>query len=289
LDVVVELAATPNEEVPQVVDKAQEPPKLPPSLLPGRVKGDNEMSQTDVEAAQAEMALESQNQMSRTGHNPARTLTNVAAALLQEPRSNLSIDWAELMLLAKDDDRSNTRIDTVFRDSGLVFDDARSSSAPPKMLKPKEGYRPNQIRTLSVDSPAAFRNLVINRRAQCFEEPALSVAYLACRVSIIMLWCFVLIEQFSLNPLRLEWERPELQRQEDQIMEAFVLYASTRYLTWGSVSAALVHVIEWHRSVVGIVAPSFSNTGYIMRKLKKLMAALLFLSHPPVSRSWRLR
>ena len=56
-------------------------------------------------------------------------------------------------------------------------------------------------------------------------------------------------------------------------MQAFALYCSLRYLTWGSVAAAKAHVIEWHAATLGIMAPLMPKTAYVLAKLKKTLVA----------------
>eukprot|EP01046_Picozoa_sp_COSAG06_P042496 COSAG06_NODE_5422_length_3492_cov_2.015915_1_plen_74_part_00 len=56
-------------------------------------------------------------------------------------------------------------------------------------------------------------------------------------------------------------------------MQAFALYCSLRYLTWGSVAAAKAHVIEWHAATLGIMAPLMPKTAYVLAKLKKTLVS----------------
>eukprot|EP01046_Picozoa_sp_COSAG06_P064117 COSAG06_NODE_15179_length_1091_cov_36.898185_1_plen_106_part_10 len=46
---------------------------------------------------------------------------------------------------------------------------------------------------------------------------------------------------------------------EDALLEAFVLFCSNRFITWGSVHQAKMHVVEFMRWTTGVTPPTFHN------------------------------
>ena len=53
------------------------------------------------------------------------------------------------------------------------------------------------------------------------------------------------------------------------LLEAFVLFCSNRFVTWGSVHQAKMHVVEFMRWTSGVIPPDFHKTGYTVQKLKR--------------------
>ena len=140
--------------------------------------------------------------------------------------------------------------------------------APPSMRRTDGKYRANQLEILTAANPATFHDMILRRRGMCWR--ALSKQYLASRVFFMKLWIFMLVEVLELDPRR-RWTGA-VSPTEDSIMEEFVLFCSNRFVTWGSVMAAKTHVVEFMRSMFGVVPPPFPCTDYTLSKLKKLMA-----------------
>ena len=56
---------------------------------------------------------------------------------------------------------------------------------------------------------------------------------MASRVFFIKLWLLLTLEVLGISPLR-QWT-PEYNPMEDAVMEMFVIFCSSRFVTWGSV------------------------------------------------------
>ena len=78
------------------------------------------------------------------------------------------------------------------------------------------------------------------------------------------------LEVAEVNPIR-KWTG-SCDDFEDGLIEAFVLTCSCRFVTWGSINQARMHVVEFLRWTTGVVPPELPKTMYTMQKLKKLMA-----------------
>ena len=52
-----------------------------------------------------------------------------------------------------------------------------------------------------------------------------------------------------------------------------MLTCSCRFVTWGSINQARMHVVEFLRWTTGVVPPELPKTMYTMQKLKKLDGA----------------
>ena len=55
-------------------------------------------------------------------------------------------------------------------------------------------------------------------------------------------------------------------------MEMFLVFCSSRFVTWGSIIAAKTHVVEFMRSMLGVVPPPFHGAAYTAQKLRKPLA-----------------
>jgi hypothetical protein len=138
----------------------------------------------------------------------------------------------------------------------------------PAMRKADGKYRANQLSVLAANTPAAFYQMLLKRRDECWR--ALSDGYLTSRIFFMKLWIFWLVEGLGKSPFR-PWTH-EYDEVEDSIMEGFVVFCSNRFVTWGSVTAAKTHVVEFMRSMWGQVPPPFHKADYTIRKFRKLMA-----------------
>ena len=81
---------------------------------------------------------------------------------------------------------------------------------------------------------------------------------------------FLTLEVLGISPLR-KWT-PEYNPLEDSVMEMFLVFCSSRFVAWGSVIAAKAHVVEFMRSMLGVVPPPFHGATYAAQKLRKPLA-----------------
>ena len=81
---------------------------------------------------------------------------------------------------------------------------------------------------------------------------------------------FLTLEVLGISPLR-KWT-PEYDPLEDEVMEMFLVFCSSRFVTWGSVIAAKAHVVEFMRTMLGVVPPPFHGATYTAQKLRKPLA-----------------
>ena len=65
---------------------------------------------------------------------------------------------------------------------------------------------------------------------------------------------------------------PEYDPLEDAVMEMFLVFCSSRFVTWGSVKTAKTHVVEFMRSMLGVVPPPIHGAAYTAQKLRKPLA-----------------
>jgi len=158
-------------------------------------------------------------------------------------------------------------IDPIFGKMVPSFDGLKTVVAP-KMRKAGGSYRANQVRLLGADTPAAVYDLVKQRRDECFS--CLSPGYMASRLYFVKQWIWFCLEVAEVNPIR-KW-MGSCDDFEDGLIEAFVLTCSCRFVTWGSINQARMHVVEFLRWTTGVVPPELPKTMYTMQKLKKLMA-----------------
>ena len=158
-------------------------------------------------------------------------------------------------------------IDPIFGKMVPSFDGLKTVIAP-KMRKAGGSYRANQVRLLGADTPAAVYDLVKQRRDECFS--CLSPGYMASRLYFVKQWIWFCLEVAEVNPIR-KWTG-SCDDFEDGLIEAFVLTCSCRFVTWGSINQARMHVVEFLRWTTGVVPPELPKTTYTMQKLKKLMA-----------------
>ena len=112
-------------------------------------------------------------------------------------------------------------------------DDARARKAG-------GSYRANQVRLLGADTPAAVYDLVKQRRDECFS--CLSPGYMASRLYFVKQWIWFCLEVAEVSPIR-KWTG-SCDDFEDGLIEAFVLTCSCRFVTWGSINQARMHVVE---------------------------------------------
>ena len=85
--------------------------------------------------------------------------------------------------------------------------------------------------------------MITERRQECFS--CLSPGYLASRLFFIKLWFWFTLDVMDISPIR-PWRGGE-SKFEDALLESFVLFCSNRFVTWGSVHQAKMHVVEFLR------------------------------------------
>ena len=151
-------------------------------------------------------------------------------------------------------------IDPIFGKMVPSFDGLKTVIAP-KMRKAGGSYRANQVRLLGADTPAAVYDLVKQRRDECFS--CLSPGYMASRLYFVKQWIWFCLEVAEVNPIR-KWTGG-CDDFEDGLIEAFVLTCSCRFVTWGSINQARMHVVEFLRWTTGVVPPELPKTTYTMK------------------------
>eukprot|EP01049_Picozoa_sp_SAG25_P003681 SAG25_NODE_215_length_11684_cov_261.443677_10_plen_641_part_00 len=121
-------------------------------------------------------------------------------------------------------------------------------------------WRPNQKRLLEVQSPQDFAALIKRRKEEIMLS--LSTDYLAVRASYLRLWIHHTVECKWSSPWQLD----------DGVMADFLVGLSLRFTSWGAVSAAQIHVVEFMRGALNMVPPPMPQAQWWLKKLKRTMA-----------------
>jgi hypothetical protein len=118
------------------------------------------------------------------------------------------------------------------------------------------------------DTPAAVYDLVKQRWDECFS--CQSPGYMASHLYFVKQWIWFCLEVAEVNPMR-KWTG-SCDDFEDGLIEAFVLTCSCRFITWGSINQARMHVVEFLRWTTGVVPPEMPKTTYTMQNASGLSA-----------------
>lgn len=223
------------------------------------------LSTAEAAAMQAELNTISTGEM-KPGGDPRHVLAHLAACDFGAD-GQLLITTLEEALRSDKRRRGESHGDALTGGLPPTLSTTTSITAP-AMRRADGTYRANQLTVLAANTPSMFYNMLVQRRDQCWR--ALSDGYLYSRIFFLKLWIFMLVEVLGMNPMR-PWTSEDSEY-EDAIMEMFVLFCSLRFVTWGSVTAAKGHVVEFMRSMWGKVPPPFPKTDYTLLKLRKLMA-----------------
>ena len=141
-------------------------------------------------------------------------------------------------------------------------------------LRKSEGaYRENQELLRSIESQHQYRQVMARRRQQIMDS--LSDAYMQCRVCVIRLYQHLAMEAHGTNPWRSHWPAPHCPKDgtvDDDLFEYFSLMLSMRYTTWAAVCSGRMHVVETHKSELGLHPPPMPKTDFILKKLRPCLA-----------------
>ena len=244
------------------------PPPSPLRADDMDITGDD-LSDKDTRLAQAEVFALSEGE--RGGQKPAIEVLKTLASLPYGDDGDLKISSLAAAMEATESgttyDDPDPILDKLGDTSPFTFNDLRPISAP-SMRKEDGEYRTNQLAVVAATTASSFLKMITSRRQDCLA--GLSPGYLASRVFFIKLWIFLTLEVLGISPLR-KWT-PEYSPVEDSVMEMFLVFCSSRFVTWGSVLAAKAHVVEFMRSMLGVVPPPFHGANYTAQKLRKPLA-----------------
>jgi hypothetical protein len=135
------------------------------------------------------------------------------------------------------------------------------------LQRPKDGYRPQQIRLLDARTKEDMESVIAQRRMEVIS--CLSPGYLRVRVAVIRTWVHFCVEVKGVSPWRMHWPQDA---HDDELMADYLVSLSMRYTDFSVIEASKMHVIEFHRGYLRVPPPGFPLAKWELSKIKRLLA-----------------